>query len=128
PTQPKELIDPELAAPLQAFVDATRGGLDFADAVGTRRMVQGMVAAVKAQVPPIPGVESVDREAPGRDGGPSVPVRLYRPAGTAGEPLPVLLWMHGGGWVLGDLELDDLFLTQLTKDVGCAVASVDYRL
>lgn len=127
-TQPKELIDPEISAPLQGFLEATGGGFDLKDIPAMRQMTEGMIAGVKAAVPPIEGVQTEDYEAPGRDGGPSVRVRLYRPAHTVGEPLPALLWMHGGGWVLGDLELDDLLLAQLTKDVGCTVASVDYRL
>src|SRR5690606_35143740 len=39
-----------------------------------------------------------------------------------------LLWMHAGGWLLGDLEMDDLALAALAKEIGCAIVSVDYRL
>src|SRR5690606_22453223 len=103
------------------------GGFDLNDLPATRRMVNGMIAAIKAEVPPIAGVEIEDRSAPGRDRGPDVPVRVYRPS-SAGEPLPALLWMHAGGWVLGDLEMDDLALAALAKEIGCAIVSVDYRL
>src|SRR5690606_10385496 len=126
-TQPKELLDPELREPLEAFLQAIGGGFDLDDLPTTRRMVNGMIAAIKAQVPPIAGVGIEDRSAPGRDGEPDVPVRVYRPA-AAVEPLPALLWMHAGGWLLGDLEMDDLALAALAKEIGCAIVSVDYRL
>jgi acetyl esterase/lipase len=90
-------------------------------------MVDAMVAGVKAQVPEIPGVDAQDRSVPGPSGAPPVRVRIYRPAGRT-EPLGVLVWMHAGGYVLGNLELDDLMLRQLVSDVGIAVVSADYRL
>jgi len=127
-TQPKEMLDPELREPLEAFLDAIGGGFDLDDLPATRRMVSGMVAAIKAEVPRVAGVEIEDGRAPGRDGEPDVPVRVYRPSAGAGEALPALLWMHAGGWVLGDLEMDDLALAGLAKEIGCAIVSVDYRL
>jgi acetyl esterase/lipase len=122
-----ERLDPELVTPLENLMAATGGGFDLQRLAETRAMVDGMVAAVKAQVPPIPGVEAEDRKVPGPAGAPEVAVRIYRPA-QANEALPVLVWMHGGGWVLGGLELDDLMLRQLVKDVQVAVVAVDYRL
>jgi acetyl esterase/lipase len=106
-TQSAAHLDPELAGPLQGFLDAIGGGFDLGDIPATRHMVTGLIAAVNAQAPRIEGIETRDITAPAEDGGASVPVRVYRPASRS-EALPVLLWMHGGGWVLGDLELDDL--------------------
>lgn len=56
-----------------------------------------------------------------------MPVRLLRPA-TAQGPLPVMLWFHGGGQVLGFAAQDDPWLKRLCSRLGCAVAAVDYRL
>jgi acetyl esterase len=55
----------------------------------------------------------------------STTVRLYSPASTAGC---VLVWMHGGGWTLGDLDTYDPLCRALANRAGCAVASVGYRL
>ena len=58
------------------------------------------------------------------DGG--VPLRLYRPA-AAGVP-PVLVYFHGGGWTIGDLDTHDVLCRQLCRAAEVAVVSVDYRL
>jgi acetyl esterase/lipase len=128
----KARLDPELVEPLDQLTAGTGGGFSLRDIPATRAMVSGMIAAIKEQVPPTAGVTSEDRRvsvagALSGKAGPDVAVRLYRPDAPSG-PLPVLIWMHGGGWVLGDLEIDDLMLRGLTKTVGCAVVNVDYRL
>lgn len=120
-------LDPELVEPFRGVLGAMNGGLDFNDVPGQREMLAGLVAAVAAQAPPIAGVDTEDRRAPGADGAPDVPVRLYRPAGPSG-PLGAVLWMHGGGWALGDLALDDLMCRQLAKDTRSVVVAVEYRL
>jgi acetyl esterase len=69
----------------------------------------------------------VDRTCPGPAG--DVPVRVYRPAGSsATDVLPVVVWFHGGGWVIGDLETADPTVRDLANAAGVAVVSVDYRL
>ena len=60
-----------------------------------------------------------------RDGHP-VPLRVYRPQG-AGPTAPVLLWFHGGGWVLGSPRMYDPLCSHLAEAVGAVVVSVDYR-
>jgi acetyl esterase/lipase len=54
-------------------------------------------------------------------------IRLHRPAGVD-EPRPGLLWIHGGGYVLGAAAQDDLLCVELVRRVGVVVAAVDYRL
>src|SRR5437879_3626445 len=57
----------------------------------------------------------------------SIPLRVYRPAGVAATtPLPGLVYFHGGGWVIGDLETHDVLCRQLTAGSGVSVVSVDY--
>ena len=55
-----------------------------------------------------------------------VAVRVYRP--VAGEALPALVFFHGGGWTIGDLDTHDVVCRQLAAGARCAVFSVDYRL
>ena len=58
-----------------------------------------------------------------------VAIRMYRPAGTGKEAvLPALVYFHGGGWTIGDLDTHDPLCRQLANGARCAVFSVDYRL
>lgn len=58
-----------------------------------------------------------------------IALRLYRPAGSqADQALPVCLYFHGGGFVIGDIETYDTLCRVLANASGCAVASVEYRL
>jgi acetyl esterase/lipase len=54
-------------------------------------------------------------------------VRLFRPAGVT-EPTPALLWIHGGGYVIGTPQQDDRLCRRFSKRLGMTVASVEYRL
>ncbi len=68
-----------------------------------------------------------DLQASGPNG--SIPLRLYRPLGAGDDALlPVLVYYHGGGWVMGDLDTHDTLCRELAKLSGCAVVAVDYRL
>lgn len=65
--------------------------------------------------------------APGPDG--PIPIRAFRPQGSKADAvLPALVYFHGGGWVIGDLDTHDVVCRQLANGAGCAVFSVDYRL
>ena len=65
-----------------------------------------------------------NRSIPGPGG--EIPVRLYYPAGD--PPFAVLVYFHGGGWVIGDLDTHHGVCHALAKTSGCLVVSVDYRL
>ena len=71
-----------------------------------------------------PAMATVDRSIPGPHG--PIPVRLYDP-GTA-APAPCLVFLHGGGWVLGNVQGYDGVCRRLARDGGFRVLSVDYRL
>ncbi len=61
--------------------------------------------------------------------GGAIPARLYRPLGSApNAALPALIYFHGGGWVIGDLDTHDVVCRQIANGSGAAVVSVDYRL
>ncbi|PLT34522.1 alpha/beta hydrolase [Bacillus sp. V5-8f] len=65
-----------------------------------------------------------NRTIPGPGG--EIPVRIYTPAGEG--PFPALVYYHGGGWVIGNLDTVDVHCRLLAKKAGCVVVSVDYRL
>jgi acetyl esterase len=59
----------------------------------------------------------------------AIPLRTYRPMGTAAnEVLPVLVYYHGGGWLLGDLDSHDVACRHYANAAKCRVVSVDYRM
>ncbi len=70
--------------------------------------------------------EIVDRTIAGPAG--RLRVRIYRPAGSVARLLPTILYLHGGGWVIGSLEAYDLPCRFFCARTGCAVVAVDYRL
>ncbi|MEM1230647.1 MAG: alpha/beta hydrolase [Pseudomonadota bacterium] len=59
-------------------------------------------------------------------GGHRIPLRIYRPEGPG--PFGVLVYLHGGGWVIGDLDCADAACRDLAATAGCVIVSVDYRL
>ena len=72
----------------------------------------------------VPLAKVEERVAPGPEE--PIRVRIYRPEDRPG--LPVLVYFHGGGWVIGSLDSHDPTCRELAAAAGCAVASVDYRL
>jgi acetyl esterase len=78
-----------------------------------------------AALGPVEDVARVEEHRVGVPGG-EITVRGYTPAGTG--PRPALVFFHGGGWVIGDLDTHDGICRSLANAAGCVVASVDYRL
>jgi acetyl esterase len=79
------------------------------------------------QPDPEPVAEVVSLQAAGPAG--SVPLRLYRGQGAPkASPQPALIYFHGGGWVIGDLESHDQVCRSIANATKCIVVSVDYRL
>ncbi len=64
-----------------------------------------------------------DREIPGPHG--PIPVRIYTPEGPG--PFPILVYFHGGGWVVCSIETHDAWSRHITNSIGCIVVSVNYR-
>lgn len=74
-----------------------------------------------------PAVERRDEHVAGPDGN-DVRVRLYLPRERSGVAAPGLYWIHGGGFVMGAIEMDDQRCDSFVARFGCVVCSVDYRL
>ena len=122
-----EIKDPQLAMALDGFNQVVPDGIPLDDIPAARVFMGQLFAAMAEQAPEIPGVVISDHEAPGRDGDPAVPVRIYQPEERP-ETLPALLWLHGGGYVMGNVDNDDLRAKGLALANNCVVASVEYRL
>jgi acetyl esterase len=84
----------------------------------------GFVAMIELAGEPAPVARVEDRTIPGPAG--AIPVRIYTPEGAG--PFPVLVFYHGGGWVIGNLDGADRPCRSLCAGSGCVVVSVDYRL
>lgn len=80
--------------------------------------------------PPEPVARVDDRTIPGLNDGVTVPVRIYWPAGDSDSDAPraAVVFFHGGGWVLGNLDAYDHLCHALANAGDCVVVSVDYRL
>ncbi|MEU5696449.1 alpha/beta hydrolase [Actinosynnema sp. NPDC020468] len=116
-------LHPEAEAVIKA-TDAA-GGLIPLDEGLTPAGIRARFAASWRPSPDARALASVvDRTIPGPAG--ALPVRVYTPAGDG--PFPVVVWYHGGGWVLGSLDENDSTCRVLADEVGAVVVSVDYRL
>lgn len=94
--------------------------------VDLAREAYAMGAGVlEVDAPALPRVEEL--RIPGRDGY-SLPARLYAPQTQEAGTLPVLLFFHGGGFVVGSVDTHDTLCRVLSTRSGCAVVSVDYRM
>jgi len=118
-------IDPELAPSLDMMPDD--GAFDFNDLPTARKMSDEMFAEIAAQIPPVDGVDTEDMSIPGPDGAPDVTLRVYTPKNMSGK-MPGLLWIHGGGYILGNYEIDDNSVKRMCVNTGCVIASTNYRL
>jgi len=119
-----------MAVPLDPQMKAM---LDFANASGpmflraetpeqAREKMQALLEARAVEPPPVYRVE--DRHVPGPHG--QIPIRIYTSEGRV--PKGVLVYFHGGGWVLGSLETHDVLCRSIANAAGCIVVAVDYRL
>ena len=86
-----------------------------------RQVSAEMFASVPAG-DPVARVEDICIPGPAHD----IPVRVYTPSGEG--PFPIVVYFHGGGWVVGGLDAQDADCRTMTNAVACVVVSVDYRL
>lgn len=83
---------------------------------------RNMAAVYRGEPQDVKRVE--DRRIPGPGG--EIPVRIYTP--ESAPPLPLVVFFHGGGWVIGDLDSHDVLCRQIANGAGAVIVAVDYRL
>src|SRR5947208_3930947 len=113
-------IDPQAAAILEMMRD--RGGLRVHQL--TPEEARAQMAAWQLPVEPDPAVVVEDKRIPGPAG--KIPIRIYRPA--ADHTLPVVVFFHGGGWVIGGIDSHHGTCQLLAPRIGAVLVSVDYCL
>ena len=118
-------LDPQARAVIDLVIKSGRPAYHQLSPKDARQLFRETRPASTPTPPEIGAVRNLTVEGPL---GP-IPLRIYRPAGvSAATPLAVLVFFHGGGWVIGDLETHDVLCRQLTAESGVSVVSVAYRL
>jgi acetyl esterase len=97
---------------------------DLAPAEG-REMYRAMATALEPPGLAIGKIENTTMPGPG---GGEIKLRVYTPVAGGGAALPCLVYFHGGGWVIGDLDTHDALCRTLANETGARVVAVDYRL
>lgn len=118
-----QTLDPQLHLLLKLMAAAGLPRLEtlpVAEARAAFRATGGLLAPAPAAMARV-----TDRSVPGLHG--DVPLRIYVPAKGA-SPHPVLVYYHGGGWTIGDLDTHDAVARSLAAQAECIVVSVDYRM
>jgi len=117
-------LDPQAANVIDLIVKSGRPPYHQLTPKDARQMFRETRPASTPPAPQIGAVRDVLTE-----GEQAIPLRVYRPPGVSdSRRLPVLVYFHGGGWVIGDLETHDVLCRQLTAEAGVSVIAVDYRL
>ena len=89
-----------------------------------RETFAGLMQMVGPRDVPVGKTENII--VPSKDGG--IPIRVYSPVAAGGDPMPALVYYHGGGFVIGNVETHDGLCRVMANEGGFRVISVDYRL
>jgi len=117
-----ELVDPELRDALALWPQ-----LPLSAETLQQRRDEGIAALSGVPIPDLPDVATGEIHVESAFGAPPIRVLSYRPKSAAG-PLPVILHIHGGGFVMGTPEMKDVENRIFASELKCAIYSVDYRL
>jgi acetyl esterase len=118
-------LDPTATVVVQALTETfPRVGTDVLDAAEARRI---LAATPRPEVEPI-AVARVEDRMIAAPSGHEIPVRVYWPEPAGDSAPPVVVFFHGGGWVLCGLDSHDQTCRATTREAGVVTVSVDYRL
>ncbi|MED4812119.1 alpha/beta hydrolase [Bacillus atrophaeus] len=115
----KNRVNPELLQGLEMFQD-----LDLRPE--NLQAIREEISQMRPATVVDESLSLTDEVIVGPDANP-LPLRIYRPKSN-NESLPVLLWIHGGGYILGSIDDNDDTCMRFVKEANCVVVSVDYRL
>jgi acetyl esterase len=115
-------LEPQIKAILDQAASSGAPPLSSLAPAQARAAFRSMLDSFRGTLPAV--AKSEDRVIPGPAG--QIGIRVYTPEGTG--PFAALMFFHGGGWVLGDLESHDGLCRALTREARCVTVSVDYRL
>ena len=119
------LLDPDCQRVLDLIREANRPPYETLTPAEARETYRASRRVLQPDPPEVAEVRNL--KVPGPQG--EIPLRLYRGIETGrGTALPALVYFHGGGWVIGDLDTHDGVCRLIANASGCAVVSVDYRL
>jgi acetyl esterase/lipase len=121
------LIDPEVveamvAAGMPPAVTGPPPSLELLESMRSEPL------GIPYDATPAPGLRRDELTVPGADGAPDVAVRVYRRTHRSAAAVPGIVWIHGGGLIVGSYDLDAPFLDSIVAATGCVAVSVDYRL
>lgn len=124
----RDRLDPASREPLEQLLAAVPGGFNAIPDIAERRaFVRQLLQTMTADIPPNDQVVTEERTIPGAPGDPDVAVRVYTPAQATGTLLPGILYIHGGGMIIGDLDGEHLRAEMLCQLTNTVVVSTDYR-
>lgn len=119
PSRPR--VEPDTARVLEAVAALDLPAIHELDPAGARRLREKTAHLVRGDTETVGRVRDDGFQGPGG----RVAVRIYEPRG--GSPAGTLLYLHGGGWVLGDLDTHDALCRGLCNASGLRLVAVDYR-
>ena len=117
------MLDPQAKALLDLIVERGVPPTHTLSPDDARRFYKERRSATQPEPRDVAEVRNLTATGPHGD----IPLRLYRPAAAA-RPAPTLVYYHGGGWTMGDLDTHDVLCRQLADESGFVVVSVDYRM
>jgi acetyl esterase len=120
------VLDPDAAAVFKAFQEAGRPAYETVSAAEARELYLKGRFVTNPEPPELQSVQPLAIPSPAG----SIPARLYTPKALrkANDLAPCLVFFHGGGWVIGDLDSHDVVCRKLADEGQLIVISVDYRL
>jgi len=119
------MLDPQAKAYLDLLANIGAPPVHTLSAPQARVSYKKARAVAQPEPPPVASVTALMVESAAAP----IPLRVYRPLGSSpAEVLGALVFMHGGGWTIGDLDTHDVVCREICNRARCAVISVDYRL